>query len=656
MRNRQIHLDFHTSEKIEGIGEKFSKEQFQQALKAGHVDSITVFSKCHHGWAYHPSSANEIHPHLKFDLLGAQIEAAHEIDVKTPIYLSAGYDEKAARAHHDWIAIGKHGDKPDFSVAYYHRLCFNTPYLDYLLAQVKEVLERYDGDGIFLDIVGVHKCYCASCCKTMQERGWDIDDEKKALQLAEEVYANYTKRVRETVDSVKMGHKVFHNGGHIRHGRRDLAHMNTHLELESLPTGGWGYDHFPVSAGYARTLGMDYLGMTGKFHKSWGEFGGFKHPNALRYEAMLSVANGASVSVGDQLHPSGEMDMVTYNLIGKAYKEVEEIEPWLSKGKNKADVALFSVEALDNYYDLVDADVAGRDYAGTDGAARILLEGKYLFDVVDTEADFSPYKVLILPDRIVLNDTLFEKISAFIENGGKVLASGTSGMNREKTKYLFSFGAEWECENPYQPDYIRPLFPIPNLGITDFLLYEKGQKLKLTDGVLLAERMNPYFNRTAEHFCSHRHAPCSGISGGAGIVEGKDGILIGWDIFKEYATSGTIVAKELVKYVLDRLLGEKKTLKTNLGAQGVVSVIDCGDFIRNHILYCSPVKRGDGVEIVEDIVPVYNVDVEIRTDKKIKNVLLAPQKESVPFKQENGTVSYTVPKIENHQLVVLECE
>ena len=87
-----------------------------------------------------------------------------------------------------------------------------------------------------------------------------------------------------------------------------------------------------------------------------------------------------------------------------------------------------------------------------------------------------------------------------------------------------------------------------------------------------------------------------------------------------------------------------------------MSVIDCGDFIRNHILYCSPVKRGDGVEIVEDIVPVYNVVVEIRTDKKIKNVLLAPQKESIPFKQENGTVSYTVPKIENHQLVVLECE
>lgn len=96
MNFRQVHLDFHTSEKIDGIGSCFSKEQFQDALKRGHVNSITVFSKCHHGWAYHPSEANEMHPGLKFDLLDAEIKAAHEIGVKTPVYLSAGFDEKIA--------------------------------------------------------------------------------------------------------------------------------------------------------------------------------------------------------------------------------------------------------------------------------------------------------------------------------------------------------------------------------------------------------------------------------------------------------------------------------------------------------------------------------------------------------------------------------
>ena len=66
---RQVHLDFHTSEKIDGVGSRFSKENFAEALREGHVNSITLFSKCHHGWAYHPSTANKQHPTLNFDLL-----------------------------------------------------------------------------------------------------------------------------------------------------------------------------------------------------------------------------------------------------------------------------------------------------------------------------------------------------------------------------------------------------------------------------------------------------------------------------------------------------------------------------------------------------------------------------------------------------------
>ena len=31
------------------------------------------------------------HPHLDFDLLGAQIEASHEIGVKAPIYFTVGW-------------------------------------------------------------------------------------------------------------------------------------------------------------------------------------------------------------------------------------------------------------------------------------------------------------------------------------------------------------------------------------------------------------------------------------------------------------------------------------------------------------------------------------------------------------------------------------
>jgi hypothetical protein len=47
---RQVHLDFHTSEHIPGIGQKFDKAQFQAALRAGRVNQINIFAKCHHSW------------------------------------------------------------------------------------------------------------------------------------------------------------------------------------------------------------------------------------------------------------------------------------------------------------------------------------------------------------------------------------------------------------------------------------------------------------------------------------------------------------------------------------------------------------------------------------------------------------------------------
>lgn len=387
MRFRQIHLDFHTSELIPGIGKRFDKKQFQKMLQLGRVDSITVFSKCHHGWAYHPTKANEIHPHLDFDLLGAMIEAAHEIGVNTPVYLSAGLDEKLARRKPQWLIRDKDEKTnwaPDFLTPGYHQFCMNTPYLDVLIAQIEEVVQNYDADGIFLDIVGVRACYCQSCIASARAEGYDPRDEEAMLKIWERTYARYAEKTNEAVHKHKPGLPVFHNNGHIRRGRRDLVHMNTHLELESLPTGGWGYDHFPLSARYAQTLGMEFLGMTGKFHTSWGEFGGFKHPNALIYETSLSLANGAHCSIGDQLHPEGQMDEATYTLIGKAYAEVEKKEPWCTNVKSVADVALLSLESCDTHSIMH----AGEWTSLSDsGVIRMLLEGKYLFDVVDTEAD-----------------------------------------------------------------------------------------------------------------------------------------------------------------------------------------------------------------------------------------------------------------------------
>ncbi|OBZ14925.1 beta-galactosidase [Bacillus sp. FJAT-27264] len=657
MKFRQVHLDFHTSEAIEGIGRDFSKQQFQEMLKTGHVDSITIFSKCHHGWAYHPTTANETHPHLDFDLLGAQIEAAHEIGVKTPVYLSAGLDERLARKHPQWLIRNQQeviSWTGDFMTPGYHQFCMNTPYLDVLAQQVEEVVKNYDADGIFLDIVGIRECYCQYCVADIREQGSDPRNLQDMRKLWEETYARYAKRMNDTVHAVKPELPVFHNSSHVDRGRRDLAHVNTHLELESLPTGGWGYDHFPLSARYAQTLGMDFLGMTGKFHTSWGEFGGYKHPNALRYEAALSLANGARCSIGDQLHPGGKMDLATYSLIGEAYREVAAKEEWCQDTTGIADIALLSLEAAS--WAAGNGPIPQHNKHDT-GAVRILLEGNYLFDVVDLEADLASYKVLILPDEILITAQLKSKLDDFIAGGGKILATGRSGLSEDGSGFALDLGAAWQGVSAFRPSYLRPSFEFPSLRTASFVIYTEGQDAVLSPGgTLLGSKENSYFNRDLFTFCSHQHTPSDLQEAGVGIAEGRDGIYVAWHVFEDYAVKGSLPVKEIICYTLDLLLGNHKSLITNLPAQGVTTLQAQPTSKRwvNHLLYASPVRRGEGVEIIEDLLPLMNTEVTLAATEEVKDVYLAPQNESLPFNQVDGKLSYTVPLWACHQMVVIQ--
>ncbi len=237
-----------------------------------------------------------MHPHLNFDLLAAQIEAAHEIGVKTPVYLSAGLDERADRAHKEWCGWGEQDYNknyyPSLESVCFHSICFNSGYTDYLKAELEEFVKNYDAVGIFLDNVSPGMCYCPKCRADLEARGAKVGNMKDMLELGEEVYERYYRRVRETVDKYKTGLPIFHNGGHVRRDRRDLMGHISHFEIESLPTGGWGYDNLPISAAYVRKFDKEFLSMTGKFHGTWGEFGRFKQQMHCFSKRLLQRQTG----------------------------------------------------------------------------------------------------------------------------------------------------------------------------------------------------------------------------------------------------------------------------------------------------------------------------------------------------------------------------
>ena len=646
IRKRQVHLDFHTNGTMP-VGKNFSKEQFQSALKAGHVNSITVFSKCHHGWSYHPTEVNEIHPELTFDLLGAQLEACKEIDVNAPVYISAGYDEKDWDRHPEWRFkwSENNAENEEYeSETHFHLLCFNTEYLDALCSQIEEVMAKYNPCGIFLDIVSPRFCYCEKCQKDMKEMGLDIEKEEDREKFENIVYDKYIKATNGAVRKYSSTATIFHNGGHIPKGNYFVIDANTHLELESLPTGGWGYDHFPLSAAYVRTLkGTDFLGMTGKFHHSWGDFGGFKHPNALIYETALSVANGAGCSIGDQMHPLSEMNMATYNLIGKAYSLVEEKEPWLDGAINVTDIAVLSSESLSG----------GRDAKADVGANRMLLENNCLYNFVDGTMDFSEYKLLVLPDAEITDEKIIDKIKAFAENGGKVIASAKSII--KDNKFFLDFGGEYLGENEFNPTYFVPAFDTVN-GNTEYIMRCNSYKFGADGCDVEAYVQNPYFNRTREQFCSHAHTPNNPDEQFPAVVIKNNIAYIGWDIFTAYANHGHLCFKEIFTHVLNKLMGDDFTVNANIPDKAVVTYTRQEEEKRNilHLLFAHTTVRGKNTEVIEDTVPLYNVKCEIKTPAKPSRIALEPQGKELSFEYADGKAKFVVPEVDIHQIVAIE--
>ena len=324
------------------------------------------------------------------------------------------------------------------------------------------------------------------------------------------------------------------------------------MEIESLPTGGWGYEHMPVSARYVEGLGMPYLAMTGKFHHMWGETGGYKTPEALTFEAASMLAHGARVCVGDHLHPTGVPDPATYAAVSRAFAHVAAAEPFVDGSRNVAEIAVLSEEAMRKPRF---AGMPPQQNPVDDGCVRALLECRYLFDVIDRDADLSVYRLLILPDAIPVDPDLQTWVQAFLDAGGRLLITGASGVT--DNDIAFGAGADTEGSNPFTGgDYARPMADLaPDFTDQPLFAYLPSQRLRVTTGTSLGDVHDPYLDRGRGVFSGHLHAPCQPETNGYafGVEEGPV-IRLAHPIFSVYHKVGSVAFLQVIDRVVARAL------------------------------------------------------------------------------------------------------
>ncbi|NUP99416.1 MAG: beta-galactosidase trimerization domain-containing protein [Armatimonadetes bacterium] len=653
LRFRQIHLDYHTSEKIPGIGAEFVADEFVETLQRAHVNSVTLFSRCHHGLIYHDTRFPAKHPHLTCNLLAEQIEACHRHDIRCPIYITVGLDEFSAREHPEWVELNHEGRRVGAGplAPGWKKMDFASPYLDYVVEQTEEVLDLFgdEVDGLFFDIISVNGVHSNWCLTEFARHNRNPELPEDQNWMRRHLLSRYMRRMTDAVRAKNKDCTIFHNAGHIYPWWRPVLDTFSHLEIESLPSGGWGYAHFPITTRYARNLGFDCLGMTGRFAKTWGHFSSFKPQASLEYECFNMLAHGAKCSVGDQLHPRGRLDEATYQLIGAVYQQVEAKEPWCDEAVPQADIAIFNIEAI------------GREDARVDssaqGAYRMLVEARHQFEFVDAEHDWSNYAVVILPDKVTCDEALAAKINAYVAGGGALLCSGESGLDPSLERFVIDgMPAVAAGELPYHPDFLRPLGDLAAGCLpTEYVMYERGRRVTAAPGAeVLGEIWEPFFNRTWEHFCSHNHTPVDRRSDSPGALQKGRIIYLAHPVFATFAKHGMVFYKQLVLNALARLLPEplvEADGPTTLHATYLRQPAHHRGIV--HLLHYIPERRTMGADYIEDVIPLHEVELRLKAPRP-NRVYLAPEGQELPFAMRDGRVVVTVPKVTGHAMVVFE--
>ena len=338
---------------------------------------------------------------------------------------------------------------------------------------------------------------------------------------------------------------------------------------------------------------------------------------------------------------------------------VRQREAWAEGSTNRAEIGVLSAEAASRPR-LV--GIPGHHVDADEGAVRVLLEGKFTFDVLDLESRLSPYRLLILPDAIAVDAKLKAKDRRLSsKSGGRVLLTGRSGIDPEQGLRLRRRRRMARAPRPTRRATTccrsRRCAPPSSTIRSSCTRWRSGSRR--SRGTSLGDIYDPYFDRSARHFSGHVNTPSQPDPSGFDAGSEKGGfVYFAHPLFTAYKRIGAVAMLEIAEKVVAHALGRRRMIETIAAARRPRHAPPPGrarSATSLHLLHATPVLRGsirgDNVQPIQDLTSLTDIGVSVEMDKKVRGVRLIPNGEPLEFRTGKGRVEFTVPHCRGHQMV-----
>jgi hypothetical protein len=421
-------------------GRSMTEEYVAETLKIAqdlHTDAL-LFGVQLGGYVCYPSKVSPCIPGLKIDVLRQLVSQSHQIGLKiVPWWLGTvpgcAYE---ALQHPDWVQKGPDGGWVDPN---YARMCYNSPYRDYLFAQVREVVRNYEVDGIYFDQLP-SACYCSYCQEKFERQygvPMSIDPQAKVTdpwfvlsnpglpqaelleEFQQESVRSFCANIRRIIDETRPG--VVYIQCYLSGVRAELGEPYVDVFLPEL------YVHSDVPL-YGLSMSNRLTGAYGR--KPVWNF--IRH--AVSHDARVNPAIQTITCFGDWLADGCVPVLEELGAIDDNRNGYQELQIACQQTKLVQE-ALGGSQPL-RYCALLHSKASERHYRSDHtesfaGFYHLLVEQHIPFEVITErmvgDGELGEYKALILPNAVCLSDGTVEKIVDFVEGGGGLVMTFLSG-------------------------------------------------------------------------------------------------------------------------------------------------------------------------------------------------------------------------------------
>ncbi|MEZ0345258.1 MAG: alpha-amylase family protein [Infirmifilum sp.] len=463
MRRRFTRVLQFNFEDAEGFGvDKISGAAIVDLAARLNVNTLVVFARDAWGRAFYDSNIAPKIPKLGGrDLVKEVVEEAKKRNIDVVAMIGHTTNPYLYNRHPEWAQRDREGnlitmdtdpllkkrEKPSWPL-----MCLNSPFSKHVLDEVDEVLE-YDVSGVFLDSFRYmpdadRACFCKYCRELFKsEMGYELPDlENLDSQAYRDAFAwrvgvnvRRIAEVKARMNSRRPGLILAYNN----HPMAWRGRANTISELSK--------DHVDIF--FAECSEADYeppgfiaemvkltKALTGK--EVWASRNSFHTTLTTQPTSPLAIRMGLREAFAGGGRPlllvfaSTFLNGLPIEPVREVFDEIEKIEDYMVGARPLAYVGVVWSNRSRDWSGLLGQHLAdgfrGFYYA-------LLKEGmpvNYISDTMLDEGRFTGYKAVVLENVKSLSKKASLNLVRYVESGGGLIASYTTGMMDEKGERL----------------------------------------------------------------------------------------------------------------------------------------------------------------------------------------------------------------------------